>query len=93
MHPQDEGEIPEETEAKIFETMLRIRQKDPAIYQKDVKFFDDEEEGGEEVEEGAGGAKQKKAKKEKPMYLKDMIAKHVRMVVVLGGLCKELLGE
>ncbi|PNW77549.1 hypothetical protein CHLRE_10g441450v5 [Chlamydomonas reinhardtii] len=73
---EDEGEIPEETEAKIFETMLRIRQKDPAIYQKDVKFFDDEEEGGEEVEEGAGGAKQKKAKKEKPMYLKDMIAKH-----------------
>ncbi|KAG2432858.1 hypothetical protein HXX76_008591 [Chlamydomonas incerta] len=69
---EDEGEIPAETEAKIFETMLRIRQKDPAIYQKDVKFFEDEEEGGEE---GAGAGAQQKVKKEKPMYLKDMIAK------------------
>ncbi len=29
---QDEGYIPEETDAKIFEALLRIKSKDPAIY-------------------------------------------------------------
>ncbi len=71
---QDEGEIPEEVEAKIFDTLLRIRSQDPAIYQKDVKFFQEEEEGDDAEGGGAAG----KSKKAKPIYLKDMIAKQVR---------------
>ncbi|GFR40096.1 hypothetical protein Agub_g644 [Astrephomene gubernaculifera] len=75
---EDDGEIPVDTEAKIFETLMRIRRKDPAIYQKDVKFFDDEGEegqggGGEEEEEG--GSKKPKSAKAKPVFLKDLIAK------------------
>ncbi|KAG2501152.1 hypothetical protein HYH03_000967 [Edaphochlamys debaryana] len=71
---EDDGQIPEETEAKIFDTLLRIRSKDPSIYQKDVVFFQEEDEGAEdEGAEGEGG--KKKGRKEKPMFLKDMIAK------------------
>lgn len=79
-YPQDEGEIPSDTEAQIFDTLLRIRRKDPAIYQKDVAFFNRDQEEGE-GEEGEGV--KTKPKKEKPMYLKDLIAKQVGMVA--GG--------
>ncbi|GLC34476.1 hypothetical protein PLESTB_001257000 [Pleodorina starrii] len=72
---EDDGDIPEEVEAKIFDTLLRIRKQDPSIYEKDVQFFN--EEGAEEGDDGADGGPGGKAgaKKARPMYLKDMIAK------------------
>ncbi|EFJ52328.1 hypothetical protein VOLCADRAFT_102989 [Volvox carteri f. nagariensis] len=69
----DEGDIPEEVEAKIFDTLLRIRKQDPSIYQKDVQFFEEVQEEAQEDDALAG--KPAAAKKAKPMYLKDMIAK------------------
>jgi len=69
---EDEGEIADETNAGIFETLLRIRKRDPVIYEKDVKFFKDEEEEDEAADgEDKGG----KTDKKKPLYLKDMLAK------------------
>jgi protein KRI1 len=51
---------------------MKIRRKDKSIYNKEAKFYssdDDDEEDGEQ------GGKKKKVKKEKPMYLKDVVYK------------------
>ncbi|KAL6754712.1 hypothetical protein V8C86DRAFT_312002 [Haematococcus lacustris] len=71
---EDDGAIPESTEAKIFETLLRIRSKDPAIYDPATRFFEPEDEGEGKAQEagGAGGSQQKGSK---PLYLKDVLAK------------------
>ena len=52
----------------ILETLAKIKNKDPAIYKPDVRFFPDEEgggEGGDEDEHGAGKEKDKKKEKKK----------------------------
>lgn len=72
--PQDDGYIPEDTERRIFETLLRIKRKDPSIYDSKVAFFPEEPE---EDEEGAGKEEADK-KGEKPMFLKDVLARQVR---------------
>ncbi|XP_059649303.1 uncharacterized protein LOC132295171 [Cornus florida] len=62
----------------FFDALIRVKNNDPVIENKDVKLFesefesDSEEESGEteEEEEGLG-----RRKKEKPMYLKDVTAK------------------
>ncbi|KAL4428120.1 hypothetical protein ABPG75_002209 [Micractinium tetrahymenae] len=71
---EDEEEDPEnlisqKTQAQIFETLLKIRDKDASIYQPETKFYSSEEEAeeGEGAEDGAG------SKKERPMYLKDIV--------------------
>lgn len=66
----EDGLLPEETEAQIFETLNRIRQKDPSIYQKDVAFF---KEGGG----GGGGVGKSGEKKQKAVYLKDVVARQL----------------
>lgn len=74
---EDDGEIPEETEAQILETLIKIRRKDPSIYNKDVAFFQEpDSEGDEEGGEGEGAAGG--TKKAKPMALRQFIAKQVR---------------
>lgn len=77
LYVQDDGDIPEEVEAKILDTLLRIRSQDPTIYQKDVQFFKEEDgdELGEQETDGKPGLRATKAAK--PLYLKDMIAKQV----------------
>jgi protein KRI1 len=72
---QDDGYIPEDTERRIFETLLRIRRKDPAIYDSSVAFFPEEAEGED------GQEKEKGPKDQKPLYLKDVLARQV------GALC------
>ncbi|KAF5829462.1 hypothetical protein DUNSADRAFT_16043 [Dunaliella salina] len=67
---EDDGYIPEDTERRIFETLLRIKRKDPAIYDSSVAFFP---EPPEEEEEEEGSAD--KPKGEKPLYLKDVLAR------------------
>uniref|UniRef100_A0A7S3VJ15 Kri1-like C-terminal domain-containing protein n=1 Tax=Dunaliella tertiolecta TaxID=3047 RepID=A0A7S3VJ15_DUNTE len=66
---EDDGYIPEDTERRIFETLLRIKRKDPAIYDSSVAFFP---EAPEEEEEEGGASK---PKGEKPLYLKDVLAR------------------
>jgi len=73
--PQDDGYIPEDTERRIFETLLRIKRKDPAIYDSSVAFFPAaaEGEGGDEEEDGEAA----RPRAQKPVYLKDVLARQV----------------
>ncbi|TVU19921.1 hypothetical protein EJB05_36103, partial [Eragrostis curvula] len=61
---------------RVFEVIRRIRSGDPSILDKDAKVYSSssssEDEDGEEEE-----PKQGKAKKEKPLYLKDVNARHL----------------
>ncbi|RLN28209.1 hypothetical protein C2845_PM05G33840 [Panicum miliaceum] len=60
---------------RVFEVIRRIRSGDPRILDKDAKVYSSEEEGGEEKKEES--KQKKKAKKEKPLYLKDVNARHL----------------
>ncbi|PUZ65454.1 hypothetical protein GQ55_3G224100 [Panicum hallii var. hallii] len=66
---------------RVFEVIRRIRSGDPRILDKDAKVYsseEEEEEGEEDEEEKKEESKQKKkAKKEKPLYLKDVNARHL----------------
>ncbi|XP_008792541.2 protein KRI1 homolog [Phoenix dactylifera] len=52
----------------FFDALVRVRKHDPRILQKDAKIYSDEEEEDN---------KPKAAKKERPLYLKDVIAQHL----------------
>ncbi|WVZ87948.1 hypothetical protein U9M48_034521 [Paspalum notatum var. saurae] len=63
---------------RVFEVIRRIRSGDPRILDKDAKVYSDEEEEEEDEEEAAAAEEEKpKAKKEKPLYLKDVNARHL----------------
>lgn len=67
---QDEGEVPVEVEHKIFETLLKIRNRDSSIYDSKVQFFE------EPSSSGAGEDGQAPVQKsQKPMHLKDVLAR------------------
>ncbi|KAI3870608.1 hypothetical protein MKX03_030172 [Papaver bracteatum] len=53
---------------KLMDVLVKVKNQDPIIKQKDAKLFDSEDE---EIEEEEGD---KKEKKSKPKYLKDVIA-------------------
>ena len=74
----DDGNISEKKEKQILETILKIRNKDTSIYDPNAKFYssdDDEEEEDEGV---------LKVKKEKPVYLKDVVYKEA-LELAQGG--------
>ncbi|XP_010922956.1 uncharacterized protein [Elaeis guineensis] len=56
---------------QFFDALVRIRKNDPGILPKDAKIYSDEED--EEEEDN----KPKAAKKERPLYLKDVMAQHL----------------
>lgn len=66
---------------RMFEVIRRIRSGDPRILDKDAKVYSSEEEGGEEGEDAKKQEESKqekeKTKKEKPLYLKDVNARHL----------------
>ncbi|KAF8396888.1 hypothetical protein HHK36_018523 [Tetracentron sinense] len=55
---------------KFLDALVRIKKHDPIIKQKDLKLFESEDEESEEEEKS-------KSSKEKPMYLKDVVAKQL----------------
>lgn len=68
---EDEGAnlLTNKVEDKIFQTLNRIRSKDPAIYDKDKVFFDDDDfEDG-----GASGSSSKPSKREGGVRYKDFL--------------------
>lgn len=56
------AELTEEVEKKFFKTLACLKNKDPRIYDQNVKFFDE----SDVVEQ-----QKKKEKKEKPLLIKD----------------------
>ncbi|MQL98401.1 hypothetical protein Taro_031111 [Colocasia esculenta] len=73
------------TDIQFYDAIVRVKKNDPAIYQKDSKLYssgDEEEEEEEEGEEGEEEEEEKKkkkpkAKKERPLYIKDVVAKQL----------------
>lgn len=66
----EDGWLPAKTDAQIFETLAKIKKKDPVIYSAEATFYDDD---GEEEEEEEG----LRVEKKKPMYLKDVVARQL----------------
>ncbi|GLJ45250.1 hypothetical protein SUGI_0952470 [Cryptomeria japonica] len=70
----EDGYIPEKTELQFYETLAKVKRKDPLIYKKDVKLYDDDDdEEEEEIDEKRNEA----GKKKKALYLKDVVAQHL----------------
>lgn len=69
---QDDGHIPNTVEKQIFDTLVKIRQRDSSIYDANKHFFADSADADK-----PGAAPQGK-KPSKPMMLKDVIAQQVR---------------
>ncbi|KAL4586654.1 hypothetical protein LXL04_011296 [Taraxacum kok-saghyz] len=57
---------------KFFDALIKVRKQDPSLKDKDAKLFDSDNEDDEDDE-----ADDNKEKKKKPMYLKDVTAKHL----------------
>ncbi|XP_078446663.1 KRR1 family protein [Wolffia australiana] len=72
---EDEEGVVRKTDVQFYDAIVRVKRNDPAIYQKDAKLYSSEED----EEEGRKTKKKKKKEKEKekPMYIKDVVAKHL----------------
>lgn len=80
----DDGLLPASTEARIFETLSKIKRKDPSIYSEDANFFndDDEDDDADTTVSDNGGkvrppVSSNGSKPHKPVYLKDALAKQL----------------
>ena len=78
LRAQDDGHIPEETDAQILETLNKIRKRDASIYDASAKFYAGSVSGDGGGGEDAGEAAAPKSKKPKKMFLKDVIYKQVQ---------------
>ncbi|CAN4110338.1 unnamed protein product [Withania somnifera] len=67
---EEEDDLHPSTNLKFFDGLLKIKKGDPLLNNKDAKLFDSESET--ESKE-----KKMKKKEKKPMYLKDVVSKHL----------------
>lgn len=73
---EDEEDIvnyPNKHGSKFFDVLIKVRNQDPSLKNKDAKLFDVDNEDGEDDEADDNN----KEKKKKPMYLKDVTAQHL----------------
>ncbi|XP_055823288.1 uncharacterized protein LOC129891828 [Solanum dulcamara] len=70
---EEEEDLDPSSNLKFFDGLLKIKKGDPVLNTKDAKLFDSDSETNSESEED----KEKKMKKKKPMYLKDVVSKHL----------------
>ncbi|KAJ7555504.1 hypothetical protein O6H91_05G042100 [Diphasiastrum complanatum] len=72
----EDGVLPERVDLQLFDTLTKIKKKDPQIYRPDAVFFDEVQEVDEEEnkEPNVGAEEQAEKKKKKPAFLKDVIA-------------------
>ncbi|KAJ6342024.1 hypothetical protein OIU78_010044 [Salix suchowensis] len=68
----DETDI-EKPDIKFFDNLLKVKNRDPSLY-SNVKLFESDDSDSEE--EDVKGGNEKHTKK-KPMYLKDVMARHL----------------
>ncbi|MED6148848.1 hypothetical protein PIB30_056932 [Stylosanthes scabra] len=61
---------------EFFDALLKVKKQDPALKQKDVKLFASDDSSEDEDDKNEIN-KSKDKKNEKPMYLKDVMAKHL----------------
>ncbi|KAJ6806415.1 protein KRI1-like protein [Iris pallida] len=70
----DDAELVEpEKDLKFYDALVKVKNQDPVLLAKEVKLFEEESDSDAEEEE----KKEKPKKKERPMYLKDVNAKHL----------------
>lgn len=78
---EEDGYVSQKTERQILETILKIRNKDASIYDPGVSFYSEDEEGGTGPEDGSGPRK----KRDKPVYLKDVMFQEAMDAAERGG--------
>ncbi|XP_057960943.1 uncharacterized protein LOC131152972 [Malania oleifera] len=72
---------------EFFDALLKVRNQDPSLKLNETKLFEssssedeeggDEEDGGRENEGGGRKGREGNKKEKKPMYLKDVVARHL----------------
>eukprot|EP00850_Spirogloea_muscicola_P009762 SM000055S18296 [mRNA] locus=s55:647116:656225:+ [translate_table: standard] len=71
----EDGLLPDETEAAIVDALAAIRARDPAIYRPDAQFFRDEPEAADEDGDVSEGGERQPRRR--PQYLKDVLAQQL----------------
>eukprot|EP00850_Spirogloea_muscicola_P007839 SM000040S14851 [mRNA] locus=s40:754270:767547:+ [translate_table: standard] len=71
----EDGLLPDETEAAIVDALAAIRARDPAIYRPDAQFFREEPEAGDEDGDVSEGGERQPRRR--PQYLKDVLAQQL----------------
>jgi hypothetical protein len=66
----------------VLETLMRIKRKDPVVYQKDVVLFPAEPDA--DADEEAAAEQKKEKGSSKPMYLRTVLAKQVGAGIDVG---------
>ncbi|TMX00336.1 hypothetical protein EJD97_001034 [Solanum chilense] len=74
---EEEEDLDTSSNLKFFDGLLKIKKGDPVLNTKDAKLFNSESETNSESEEDEEKEKKVKKKKQKPMYLKDVVSKHL----------------
>ncbi|XP_015081986.1 protein KRI1 homolog [Solanum pennellii] len=74
---EEEEDLDTSSNLKFFDGLLKIKKGDPVLNTKDAKLFNSESETNSESEEEEVKEKKVKKKKQKPMYLKDVVSKHL----------------
>ncbi|KAK4766019.1 hypothetical protein SAY87_007661 [Trapa incisa] len=64
---------PSKEDLELFDALIKVKNKDPILKEKDVKLFKSNDESGSEDGEDEGISESKKKK----MYLKDVTARHL----------------
>lgn len=64
------------SDKKFFDALIKVKKQDPVLKEKDVRLFASDDSSDDESDEKEK-VKSKDKKGEKPMYLKDVMAKHL----------------
>ncbi|BAT87688.1 hypothetical protein LR48_Vigan09g181400 [Vigna angularis] len=64
------------SDKELFDALIKVKKQDPILKQKDVELFGTDDSSDDESDE-EGNLKSKEKRGEKPMYLKDVMAKHL----------------
>ncbi|XP_014518495.1 protein KRI1 homolog [Vigna radiata var. radiata] len=64
------------SDKELFDALIKVKKQDPILKKKDVELFGTDDSSDDESDE-EGNLKSKDKRGEKPMYLKDVMAKHL----------------